>query len=347
MNSFLSITVACFNVVGKVDRLLASLAGAPPFVREVLFIDDGSTDATAEVLGAYCAAQDERYTVTTTANSGPGGARNTGLKAASGSYVWFVDADDVVDLGAVGACVAEIVEHDADIVDFDVLENGKRVRTIPFEPGMYRVSDEDFRPRLIANFGAIWSKLFKRSMLLEHAITFPERAFYEDLPVFVSAGCSADSLWKVDRIAYTYIQDVPSIVRGSVTARYLDRLYTTSLIVAFVDEHRIEGPLRAAALAVFDHLFYEQAFGVLLERDPRRLVQVIGPMLAWRRRLLGPGCRPAFTVVKATSRKRWVTKVVPGFFLWLAAVPISYAWREPERFFERIRERAWANPWTR
>src|SRR5262245_16007663 len=97
MSLLLSIVVPFFNSAGKADRLLSTLAGISEPDVELIFVDDGSSDATPAYLHEWQSRMQIRCTCVRHENKGPGGARNHGLDLASGQFVWYVDADDDIN----------------------------------------------------------------------------------------------------------------------------------------------------------------------------------------------------------------------------------------------------------
>ncbi len=86
-----SIVIPSYNYAEFLPRAIDS-ALAQPEAREVLVVDDGSTDATAEVVAPYVA--DDRVSLLRQENSGVSAARNAGVDQTSGEYLLFLDADD-------------------------------------------------------------------------------------------------------------------------------------------------------------------------------------------------------------------------------------------------------------
>ena len=342
-----SIIVPCFNVVGKAERLLASLDAAPAFVAEIVFVNDGSQDATADQLAAYCAEQDARYRMITIANAGPGGARNAGFDATSAAYVWFVDADDEVDLRAVEAALPTIREHAPDVVDFDVWKKRRRTNSIAFSRGLYDLEhQEDLRERFVAQPGHMWTKVLKRAFLSEHALRFTERYFLEDVPHPFSVAVLANTLLKVEKAAYYYHEDLPSIMRGRLTLRALDLQHMAAAVLAFARERGLEGCLKARALRWFDFLFFEEFVRHWVPARPLTAFRLVGPLLAWRRELLGSDVMPAFAPIPVVTWRNLLLKSV-AFGLWCTFGPVSYLYRKPGDYFARVHDQAWRTPWQR
>jgi len=96
-----SLVIPGRNVAGTIRRCLdavAPLLGRGE-LREIIFVDDGSTDAAAGIVAEY------PVTPLRVDGLGPGGARNAGWRAASGDAVWFIDADCVAEEGSLAALV--------------------------------------------------------------------------------------------------------------------------------------------------------------------------------------------------------------------------------------------------
>lgn len=90
-----TIVVPAYNVASTIKDTLNSLIQQTYSDFEILIIDDGSTDNTAEVVAPYL--KDARVRYVKQANRGLAGARNTGIRKATGLYVGFCDADDLWD----------------------------------------------------------------------------------------------------------------------------------------------------------------------------------------------------------------------------------------------------------
>lgn len=122
----LSIIIPVYNTAATLDRCVASvLADAAPDT-EVLLVDDGSPDAAPQLCDRW-AARDRRVRVIHRANGGLSAARNTGLDAARGEYVMFVDSDDALAPGTQEAAVSAIsAATDCDMAEFPVLFVGGR-----------------------------------------------------------------------------------------------------------------------------------------------------------------------------------------------------------------------------
>ncbi len=91
-----SIVVPTYSRGGLLRENIDSVLGQDFEDYEVVYVDDGSTDSTAEVLAEYAASHAARFHYTTTANGGPGRARNAGASIARGQFLLFTDDDTVV-----------------------------------------------------------------------------------------------------------------------------------------------------------------------------------------------------------------------------------------------------------
>jgi len=85
-----SIIIPVYNSSAYIADALRSALGQDYENKEIIVVDDGSTDSTPEILRSF----PDQIVVLTQLNAGPGAARNRGLKHASGTYIAFLDADD-------------------------------------------------------------------------------------------------------------------------------------------------------------------------------------------------------------------------------------------------------------
>jgi glycosyltransferase involved in cell wall biosynthesis len=101
-----SVVIPAFNRERFVAEALESVVAQEYRPIEVIVVDDGSTDATAEVAGTF-----SDVVVIRQENRGPGAARNTGLARATGSFITFMDSDDVMSPRRLVAQVEHLRTH--------------------------------------------------------------------------------------------------------------------------------------------------------------------------------------------------------------------------------------------
>jgi poly(ribitol-phosphate) beta-N-acetylglucosaminyltransferase len=167
-----SAIVPVYNPGPNIDDCIESLLGQtlPADEYEVIFVDDGSSDGTEARLDAL-AAEHEHVRVEHIPNSGwPGKPRNLGIEMARGEYVYFVDNDDWLGKGALNRLYDRAERDEADIVIGKVVGEGKFVARSMFKRDRKDVTLE-WAPlvRLLTPH-----KLFRKSLLDEHGIRFPE-----------------------------------------------------------------------------------------------------------------------------------------------------------------------------
>lgn len=191
----ISIIVPVYNAEQYLEETLASIAAQTYPALEVILVDDGSTDCSAEICRAQVAA-DSRFCYYRQENSGPSAARNTGLLYVSGAYVGFCDCDDRIDPAMYETMARYMEHHAADIVLCDIYsERDQRCFGFPWQDEtVFRgeeigqnlvaamvgnVSDNDKTAPL---WGSVVRCLFKASIIAENSICFPEALhFAEDL----------------------------------------------------------------------------------------------------------------------------------------------------------------------
>ncbi|TMM11382.1 MAG: glycosyltransferase family 2 protein [Actinobacteria bacterium] len=102
-----SVVIAAYNTAGYVGETLESVLGGQDWSPyEVIVVDDGSSDDTADVVKSF---DDVRYIWQE--NGGPGSARNTGVAAAQGDFIAVSDSDDLVAPGRLGLQARYLIDH--------------------------------------------------------------------------------------------------------------------------------------------------------------------------------------------------------------------------------------------
>ena len=186
----LSIVIPVFNAEMYISDCLESIfrQGLCNDDFEVIIINDGSTDNSMQAI-AGIAAQHPNIRVTTQPNSGVSVARNNGIVQTTGTYVMFVDADDLLIEQQLPLILKTAIDTEADIIMADFLRmNDRQIEqfAFPTSPTTCDMEEKtgvdyflnDFDPRECY----IWNKLYKRTFLLDNHITFEPIICYEDIP---------------------------------------------------------------------------------------------------------------------------------------------------------------------
>ena len=163
----ISVVVPCFNAERYLRVCLESLKAQRSPEIEMIFIDDGSSDATGAILDAF-AKTEPRAQVVHTLNAGVSAARNRGIAMAKGRYIAFVDADDALEEDAFARLYQTAVRSGAQIISanhtlFDE-SLGRRV-PVEIEPVVQQPSEivrEIIHMHRIYN--NIWNKLYVREL---------------------------------------------------------------------------------------------------------------------------------------------------------------------------------------
>ncbi|MBL4558084.1 MAG: glycosyltransferase family 2 protein [Rhodobacteraceae bacterium] len=112
----LTIVVPCFNAADTLPSLVEAIAESECASEwQVILVDDGSTDATADMARSAERTHDFVQSIILPENAGAGIARNVGFAQATGIFTLFFDADDTVHLNALAAAVNELERENADI----------------------------------------------------------------------------------------------------------------------------------------------------------------------------------------------------------------------------------------
>ena len=176
----ISVVLPVYNVESYIEECIASLQNQRVKDIEIICVDDGSTDGTAEKLRSL-SSKDDRIGVVWKTNHGAGVARNVGLEKARGEYVFFCDPDDFCDVLMLDKLYRRAKASDCDVVFcgrrlFD--DNQKRFTgAMLFSQFQEAFQVDEISERIFNSFGYVpWNKIVRRSMLMEFGIRF------QDLP---------------------------------------------------------------------------------------------------------------------------------------------------------------------
>jgi CDP-glycerol glycerophosphotransferase len=242
----LSVIVPAYRVQAYLDECLDSILGQAFSDVEVIAVDDCSPDRTGELLDEV-AARDPRVRVIHLAqNVGLGRARNAGLDAATGTYVWFVDSDDWITPGCLEKIAARLAATEPDVLVVDYARTYWNLRAVRNTAGhLLAGAPESFGvaeyPELLRLFPGAWTKIVRREFLLDLKLQFPE-GYYEDLPFTYPVLCAARRISTLDEVCVCYRQRRHGSIlttRGSAHGVLLDqyRLVFQRIGATFARQH--------------------------------------------------------------------------------------------------------------
>lgn len=180
----LTIVIPSYNTSSYIDKNLPSFLNADVLDKlEILIINDGSRDNTAEVAKKYEDKYPDTVKLINKENGGHGSVINKGIELASGKYFKVVDGDDWVNTSNLGSLVNSLKAVDADLIInpyYFVFEKSQKIKEIKFEAPSYgKVLRFD---SVCKNYQKlpIHAITYKTSVLRENNIKVREHCFYED-----------------------------------------------------------------------------------------------------------------------------------------------------------------------
>lgn len=177
----LSIVIPVYNTAVYLKECLESIISQTYSNIEIICVDDCSPDNSAEIIKEYAAKDNRIKYIKHTENKFQGGARNTGIQAAAGKYITFVDSDDyLLDMDCYKNAVSNLEKYSADISIFSFAEDyGSRKINHNLSKnikGLCRLNSSSFTKVLCVP----WNKIFKLEDIKKHKLSFPEKLKFED-----------------------------------------------------------------------------------------------------------------------------------------------------------------------
>jgi glycosyltransferase involved in cell wall biosynthesis len=200
---------------------------------ELIFVDDASTDGTLEKLRQW----EEKYPeqillIPCTQNRKQGAARNIGMQYATGEYIGFVDSDDYVALEMYQRLYETAKEQQCDVTAcLFVREDGKGnilMDAVPSKKAGRKIEihDSEERREMFHSglSGGVWSKIYRRGLLLENGLYFPEEITYEDNYWAAFLKQELESYYIINEPLYHYVVNEHSTIMQQDSYHHLDRL---------------------------------------------------------------------------------------------------------------------------
>ena len=204
----LSIIIPCYNSAKTIIRCLDSIYSLPlpESDFEVIAVNDGSTDETQNLLEEYARHHTQLTVIRHLVNRNLGAARNTGLSAARGRAIAFVDSDDEI-MPPIVKALSRMENKGLDLVAMSIEKvDGSQTstQTLPYSP------EEVFsgiRLQEVHPFWgtAVWSYLFSKALIDRVHYPFVEGAFFEDADYVYNHLYHAEKVSYCEECSYRFI----------------------------------------------------------------------------------------------------------------------------------------------
>lgn len=256
-----SIIIPVYNAGAYVEACLASLIGQTMDDIEVILVDDHGHDDSMQIAQAYVEAHpsNKRFRfLATPHNMGPGAARNIGVEAAQGEYVGFVDSDDVVTPDFCERLYAIAKTHDADLA-YCQAKLRKGSEECPMNNPVIECGEfvGDKRRFFLTHYTTLFvSFLYRRSLLNEYGIRFPDTRSAEDSYFLTCSLLVAKRIACVDKPMYHYLVHEESLSESRNPKRYLDKVKSFDLLMQFAKEKGVYD----ANKAELDYIYLKKGY---------------------------------------------------------------------------------------
>ena len=255
----ISIIIPMYNVAQYISKCIESVYSQNMAISdfEVILIDDESPDDSL-VIAKKLTSDKENVTIISQKNKGLGGARNTGIEAAKGEYIVFLDSDDLFLPGGITKILALAQEKKLDVLEFGaqgVNENGEIIYTISKTSNNLVYSGVEYYNK-IRYMDSACNKLYRRNFLNTHNLRFIEKIYIEDYEFNTRVFNLAQRVMATSILVSSFLQTPNSITRNSSPEKKEKMKQDIIQVIKIINEQRKE-------VLVENKLFFNQRLSYL------------------------------------------------------------------------------------
>ena len=269
MNALISIIVPIYNVEGYLSQCLDSIIAQTYPDWECILVDDGSKDGSGRICDDY-QDEDKRFKVIHKPNGGVSSARNIGLEQARGEWVFFSDADDLLEVDALETLIKGTESGSPFVMagfnklseDRTLLETSPKeiIKEISVEEAIM----EQYKPSDFSYQGYLWCKLFRLDIIKNNHLKFDEGISFNEDGLFIMQYicCLKDKVYYSTKPVYNYIEHGSSAM-GSMTNHFNPKFVThfdsvlkqKEVVFSYTDNKKIQelALKRIATLYIYIH----------------------------------------------------------------------------------------------
>lgn len=243
-----SVVIPVYNMENYIERCIMNLKQQTYENLQIIIVDDGSKDRTQEIC-CLMSKEEQRIKFFSKSNEGVSTARNYALKHATGEYVTFVDADDIIHERHIEHLVSLMKSADVDLAVTRHMEVSAQdvidTKTIKEQD---LIKESFTRAEFVEHLydedkyrGYLWNKMFKTSIIREHGIQMPDGInIFEDMVFIYQYARHMNRVNYGHMITYYYVQHVESAMKNINQAKFLQSIEARKKIInsAVEDDER-------------------------------------------------------------------------------------------------------------
>ncbi len=281
-----SIIVPCYNARKVIDRCVSSLVRQSIGIDniEIILVNDASTDTTLERLKFWEEQYPESVLLIDCAENGrTGTARNIGISYASADYIGFVDNDDYVDETMYEKMYRAITENDCDVVGVlydrvDAQGNGLHFPMPKGKKGIRVDLEGTVDADVSALPGEIWSKLYRKSLIIDNEVYFPEKLCYPENYWGPLLRYYMKSYYVIDEVLYYYVMNEESIILSADNPATKDRLQVQTMLMEAIEQRGLDDIHSEKMEHNFVRMYYVHSLHLFFQHFQKLPYELFGQM---------------------------------------------------------------------
>lgn len=230
-----SVIMTVYNADKFLEQSVGSILDQTYDNIELICFNDASTDHSIDVLRRLATDDNRIKIIDSSINIGPGGGRNSAIKAASGQFIMFLDADDILRTDAVDLCVNTALANNSEAVFFDYCRFSsdssfeQKVSTLGDDAAALK--GDDLKKRILLRTTSHCTGMYARSAFVDNDLFYPGGVLYEDNAIGLALQTIVRNPVKINEVLYRYRYDNISITRSANNIRFFDRMKTAVMLL--------------------------------------------------------------------------------------------------------------------
>ena len=220
-----SIIIPVYNGEKYIEKCLDSVLDQKYEAKEIIVINDGSTDNTEEILKKYIG----KIRYFKKSNTGLSDTRNFGVGKAHGTYIMFLDSDDYVEKDLLTK-LKPYIDKNIDVIKYKakkVTEEGEEIALLRGPVTEVMSGEEAFSKLCFEDelMESAWLYLYKKDLLVKNNFKFPKGLYHEDFGLIPLVILKAKTFVSTDIYGYNYVQTQDSITRSENYEKTKKKVY--------------------------------------------------------------------------------------------------------------------------